>query len=144
LWNQKNSLDKTPPIIIPVNRKRETSHDISPQTSIESQQIQQQYSRIKDLFVGNTTQLKIKKEILRKIHEHPRLTISDDDKILVDNSNTGISVERFVNDLHRPKTIISDIYLTILGLLNLPNNLVGNEHALSKNSGDWIPFTGRT
>jgi hypothetical protein len=141
LWNQKNSLDKTPQKNIPINRKRETSKDIS--VPVE-EQLEQQYRRIKDLFVGNSSQIKKSKEILRKIHENPRLAISVDDKILVDNNPTGVPVERFINDLHRPKTPISDIYLSILGFLNLPKSLVDNEHALSENRGDWIPFSGRT
>ena len=101
-------------------------------------QEQQQDDRIIKKFVGNSTEKKNSTQILKYMHENPIITFSNDDTIMLDNGDTGIVIEKFINDLHRDATKIPGIYFNVLDYLKLPLSLVTNKYALSENRGDWI------
>ena len=127
---------------IPQNTFRNNQSDLSKETIVSKEnskrQEREQDDRIMTHFVGDSTKRKRSTTILKFMRNHPLIKFSNDDTILIDDGDTGIPVEKFINDLHRKSTAIPDQYLNILSLLKLPRNIVENSNALSKDRGDWI------
>ena len=69
------------------------------------------------------TQLTKSQIILNSIKEHPRLE-GIDQKIVFDNTDTGIQISTFLSDLQSPNKNLSSAFTTILKVLNLPSHLV--------------------
>ena len=132
LWQSK--LDGTKSQMPQQLQKRE---NIPPtlSTTKEKEDIAIQDRNIKSDLVGDN---KKKHEILKKIRDNSNVEISTDETIILDTQDTGIYVAGFINDLFRAKTVIPDIYLTILDRLGLDRSLVTNEHALTTSRGSWI------
>lgn len=91
----------------------------------------------KQLFTKTKTkQVKIVEEILNS----PRVKLSLENTIILDNRDTGVSLVDFVFKLKKQKESLPDIYLTILDAINLHPSFVSNKHAKETENGSWIPF----
>ena len=81
------------------------------------------------------------KKILEKLFEADNIDFSTTQTIIVDSVDTKLNVIEFIHTLRRKRQPVDDRHLLILDQLKLNPQLVINENALDKESGEWIPFT---
>ncbi len=97
-------------------------------------------TRFEEDLKGTQTDIKKSKKILDKINENPRVDISIDETILLDDTDTKIPIVDFLNKLQRKSGAVPEIYNTILTILNVPNDLFKSTNAKSKNTEGWRYF----
>ena len=112
----------------------------SPIIEPKSSSYQSDFTRIENQVRKNSNTISIKRTILDYILQNERITLSQNDRIILDDSNTGLSVVQFIDNLCKRKSQVKDIYFTILDISKVPPHLIINDYAQQKSIGDWVPF----
>ena len=93
----------------------------------------------------------LKKEISKKLFSKadflvdknlscPRIKLSNSQTLILDGVETGISLLDFVQQLHRKKAEVLEIYFTLLDAAGLSPTLILNQNAKAKDRGSWVRF----
>ena len=137
----ENSLDQLKEKILKKPSIREKSKIIS--VLERKEPIHQNQEIDTDQILGElpfkTSQLNKSQIILNSIKDHPRLDIVDQ-KIVFDNTETGIRISTFLANIQHPTKNLSSAYIAILRVLKLPSHLIANKDAKSTDSEGWITF----
>lgn len=142
LWQ---SLDKQREIPIEVGKKevplpikKEIEHPHDRSLDYPQDQTEQIYSK---LSTNNS------KEIFSLILSNNRLTLSQSNTILLDDSDTNVPIVEFIKTITNPKKVagkyrdIPGSYHSILEVLNLEKNRTKNRNAVKKVTGGWSSFS---
>ena len=78
--------------------------------------------------------------LVDKLLSSPRIKLSNSNFLLLDGSDTGVSLTDFAQRLRRKNAEIPDIYFTLLDAADITPSLVLNQNAKEKDRGKWVPF----
>ena len=70
----------------------------------------------------------------------PRIKLSTSNFLILDGTDTGVSLTDFAQTLKRKNLAVPDIYFTLLDAADITPSLVLNKNAKEKERGSWIPF----
>jgi len=136
LWNQQiKRLDISKPADVSLPTKNISSNDnLVPEFSFDDIK-----SLTKGAFVDE------KEKIVEIIRDNPRVSLSLDNTILLDNNETNVNIGKFLDILyHRNKNKkydpLPEDYYSILSVLNIPQSLIKNTNAFKTTTGSWNHF----
>ena len=82
----------------------------------------------------------VKSQIAKILLANSRISLSQNDEIILDGTNTHIEAKDFINNLVVTRGSFPDLYASLLDLLKIPSSLIKNKDALKTHRGDWIPW----
>ena len=78
--------------------------------------------------------------LVDKVLSSPCIKLSTSNFLILDGTDTGVSLTDFAQTLKRKNAAVPDIYFTLLDAADIPPSLVLNKNAKEKERGSWIPF----
>ena len=75
-----------------------------------------------------------------KVLSSPRIKLSTSNFLILDGTDTGVSLTDFAQTLKRKNAAVPDIYFTLLDAADITRSLVLNKNAKEKERGSWVPF----
>ena len=78
--------------------------------------------------------------LVDKVLSSPRIKLSTSNFLILDGTDTGVSLTDFAQTLKRKNAAVPDIYFTLLDAAEVTPSLVLNKNAKEKERGSWIPF----
>ena len=78
--------------------------------------------------------------LVDKVLSSPRIKLSTSNFLILDGTDTGVSLTDFAQTLKRKNAAVPDIYFTLLDAADITPSLVLNKNAKEKERGSWIPF----
>ena len=78
--------------------------------------------------------------LVDKVLSSPRIKLSTSNSLILDGTDTGVSLTDFAQTLKRKNAAVPDIYFTLLDAADITPSLVLNKNAKEKERGSWIPF----
>ena len=78
--------------------------------------------------------------LVDKLSASPRTKLSLSNTIVLDDTDTGVLLLEFAQQLRRKNADVPDIYFTLLDVADISPSIVFNQNAKAKERGNWIPF----
>ena len=78
--------------------------------------------------------------LVDKVLSSPRIKLSTSNFLILDGTDTAVSLTDFAQTLKRKNAAVPDIYFTLLDAADITPSLVLNINAKEKERGSWIPF----
>ena len=78
--------------------------------------------------------------LVDKVLSSPRIKLSTSNFLILDGTDTGVSLTDFAQTLKRKNAAVPDIFFTLLDAADITPSLVLNKNAKEKERGSWIPF----
>ena len=78
--------------------------------------------------------------LVDKVLSSPHIKLSTSNSLILDGTDTGVSLTDFAQTLKRKNAAVPDIYFTLLDAADITPSLVLNKNAKEKERGSWIPF----
>ena len=78
--------------------------------------------------------------LVDKVLSSARIKLSTSNFLILDGTDTGVSLTDFAQTLKRKNAAVPDIYFTLLDAADITPSLVLNKNAKEKERGSWIPF----
>ena len=78
--------------------------------------------------------------LVDKVLSSPHIKLSTSNSLILDGTDTGVSLTDFAQTLKRKNAAVPDIYFTLLDAADITPSLVLNKNAKEKERGSWILF----